>query len=103
MQGRMIQIVKHKALPINAIMLSKAGKMMAMITNMTITAMRIMTLSMPRVQEERPTRDSLSDTARESSPEKTSIVETMGRALRGTLVKGMIAMKMDIMTERTRG
>lgn len=38
-----------------------------------------------------------------SRPVNTSMVETIGRALRGTLVSGMIAMKMLIRMERLRG
>ena len=38
-----------------------------------------------------------------SRPEKSSIVETMGRALRGTFVSGIIAMKMLMRMERARG
>lgn len=38
-----------------------------------------------------------------SRPEKSSMVETMGRALRGIFVRGMMAMNMLIRIERERG
>lgn len=38
-----------------------------------------------------------------SSPRITSMVETIGRALRGTFVRGMMAMKIERRTERVRG
>jgi len=43
------------------------------------------------------------ETESESRPENSSIVEMMGRALRGTLVSGIMAMKVLIRIERERG
>lgn len=91
-RGNTIQIVKHNAEPMNAIILSNAGNTMARATNTIMTATRVVTFSRPLVWLERPLREGLLGTARESRPVKTSIVLMMGRTLRGNLVSGMIAM-----------
>lgn len=93
-------MVKHSEEPMNAMMLSKAGKTMAMRTNSTTTDTRMTILRSPRVNEVRLGEE---ERVCGSRPEKNSMVETMGRAARGTLVSGMMAMKMLMIMERDRG
>lgn len=98
MHGKMTHTVEHRRLPINAMMASKAGKMIAVITKTIIMTIRITILSMPRDQADSPTRSGLVDKAWTLRPEKSSTVETIGRAFRGSLVRGMIAMDIDMRT-----
>ena len=72
----MTQIVKHNALPINAIILSNAGKMIEIIKNTTTIRMRIAIFMMPRKYIERPTSPELSETVCWCSPKITSMVDT---------------------------
>ena len=119
-----MQIVKHRAEPIKAIMRSNDGTRIA-ITRITImVTIRMVHFSKPRDQPDRPMRRGEGETARASSPQKISIVLTMGRALckesapplprtfakkckwtyfNGIFVSGMTAMKMTIQTDRARG
>lgn len=96
----MTHIVKHNELPMNAIMLSKAGKMIAMITNMIKVMMRMLIFRTPRNVLERPVRWGVGGTVGEEvlRPRRTSMVDIIGRPFRGTFVKGMMAMKMQIRT-----
>lgn len=115
-----MQIVKHRADPIRAIMRSNDGTTIA-ITRITImVTIRIVHFSRPRDQPDRPMRPGEGETARASSPQKISIVLTMGRVLckmlallllettveirkeayfNGIFVSGMTAMNMTIQTE----
>lgn len=63
----------------------------------------MVTFSRPRVQLDKPTSEELSEIDRKSSPAKTSIVLTMGRALRGNLVSGIMEMKTLISIEKNLG
>jgi len=97
------QMVKHNALPIKAMMESKPGKRMAMTKKMKSVTILIRTLRKPLVVLERPTRADSSETTCCRSPNSTSRVVMMGWALRGTLVSGMMAMKMTRSMFKTSG
>ena len=87
----MTQTVKHRALPKNAMMRSKLGKMIATTMNATLMTIGMVSLQSPRIHAVLPTDDSASGMTRESSPMSISMVDMMGRALNGALVIGMIA------------
>jgi len=92
-------MVKQNAEPISAITRSNDGQRMAM-TRMTIVVNALMEiLRHPRVNPERPTKLGESGTCPGCKPRKLSTVVKIGRALRGILVMGMIAMHMTISTE----
>lgn len=101
--GRMTQIIKHKQEPINAMMLSNAGKTIANKTKETITTTRIAIFWMPRPNFEHPTRASSLGTVHTSRPVSASRVATIGLAFRGSLVSGMMAMKMQRSTVNACG
>lgn len=112
-------MVKHSAEPIKAMMRSKDGTRIAMMRITTMMAIRMVHFSRPRDQPDRPMRPGEGETARASSPQKISIVLTMGRALWKTLapllprslqkckqtyfsgifVSGMTAIKVTIQTD----
>lgn len=93
----MIQMAKQSADPMNAIMLSKWGNRMDITTNTTMTRIRNAILRASTVQDED------SDAGRRCRPVRTSMVEKMGRAFRGSLVSGIMAMKMVKRTDRAWG
>ena len=74
-------------------MLSKAGKTMATQTITTMSNTLATIFRIPRVAKERPVRLGVSDMDVSFKPQKCSIVETMGRALSGSFVSGIMAMK----------
>ena len=90
---------KQSEEPMNAIMLSKAGKMTAMSTMLRMVDARrarrartVVVVVVVRVEE-----------AWGEMPQRVSRVETMGRAARGILVRGMMAMKTLMVTVREGG
>lgn len=95
-------MVKHKLLPMNAMMLSNAGKRTEIATNSTGKSTRIASLRMPRAEDERPVRAWTSATVW-LRPNHNSISPTIGRALSGSLVRGTMAMKPQRAIERPRG
>lgn len=97
-RGRITQIMKHKHEPINAMMLSKAGKIIEIMTKMIIIVMRTTIFRIPRPKLEHPINVSLSGTTRASRPISASIVATIGLAFKGSFVRGMMAMKTQSMT-----
>src|SRR4051812_29403224 len=88
------QMVKHNALPMNAMILSNAGKTMDIHQKTTTIKMRIAIFITPRKYIDRPTRPELSETVCWCKPKRTSMVDTMGRAFRGIFVSGMMATNM---------
>jgi hypothetical protein len=50
-----------------------------------------------------PVRAGVSETVSGPSPVRVSIVDTIGRPFKGTFVRGMMAMKMQVKIERVRG
>src|SRR4051794_37564827 len=95
----MMQMLKQATLPRSVMIRSNEGNTIAMMTNMTMVTIRRVILSAPRVSPLMPSMDE--DMARErvSRPKRTSKVLTMGRALSGILVNGMMAMQMAMKTE----
>lgn len=91
-------MVKHNDDPMNAMMLSNAGKIMAMTTNTIMTKIRMAILRMPRVYAESPVSTGDSEMAWGPTPNISSSVETIGRAFNGNLVRGMMAMNTLIIT-----
>jgi len=77
----------------NAMILSKAGKMIEIHRNTITMRMRMAIFITPRKYMERPTRPGLSATVCWCKPRRTSTVDTMGRAFRGIFVNGMIPTK----------
>jgi hypothetical protein len=102
-QGRITQTVKHRADPINAIMLSNAGKKIAVTTNTTMVRIREVTFNSPRAKLDVATVDSFSVGAEESKPVNSSRVVIIGWAFRGIFVRGIIAIRMHIITVRVSG
>lgn len=96
-------MVKHRADPMNAMILSNAGKTIAMMTNMMMVIMRTANFKNLRLQLLSPAREGWSATARASRPVSTSIVLTIGRAFRGIFVIGIMAMKILMSNERALG
>ena len=103
METYMTQIWKHKALPIKAIMLSKAGKTIEMTRKQKMVKARMAIFMTPRKYMERPTSPELSATVVVCRPKRTSSVAIMGRALSGILVSGMMATKAHMKNVRTLG
>ena len=99
----MTQIWKHKALPIKAMMLSKAGKTMDITRKQKTVSARMAIFMTPRKYMERPTRPEVSATVVVCRPNRTSSVAMMGRALSGILVSGMMATKAHMKKVRTLG
>jgi len=115
----MMQIVKHKADPISAMIRSKEGKTIAMSTITTTTSIRIIPVENRRTIPCSPFWSSEFIPGRSPSPHSTSTVATRGRQLyavsiainlnrrvthfKGTLVIGMIAMNTMMQRERARG
>lgn len=77
-------MVKVRAEPEKAMMVSKEGTRMAMASMTMMVPMRMLSLRMPRVEPERPRRGEVGICWGER-PMRCSIVTTMGRAL-GRLV-----------------
>lgn len=96
-------MVKQSADPMNAMMLSNAGKIIAMMTNVMMVIMRTTTLRSSRVQLLSPAKYDCSGEARASRPVSTSIVLTIGRAFKGSFVIGMMAMNMLMSKESALG
>ena len=96
-------MVKHRADPMNAMMLSNAGKIIAMMTNIMMVMMRTANFNNPRLQLLSPVREGWSGAARASKPVSTSIVLTIGQAFRGIFVRGIMAMKILMSNERAPG
>jgi hypothetical protein len=96
-------MVKQSADPMNAMMLSNEGKIIAMMTNMIMAMIRTVALRSSRVQLLSPMREELSDTTRASRPVSASIVLTIGRAFRGSFVRGITAMKILMSNESALG
>lgn len=84
----MTQIEKQSDEPMKAIILSKAGKMMAMMTYRKIVLVR------RRIRRGREGGD---------EKKRVSRVEFMGRDARGTFVKGIMAMNIEIRRVKGRG
>jgi len=96
-------MVKQRADPMNAIMLSNAGKIIAIMTNIMMLMMRTANFKIPRLQLLSPVREWWSCTARASRPVSTSMVLTIGRAFKGSFVRGIMAMKILMNNERALG
>jgi len=96
-------MVKHSADPMNAIMLSNAGKIIAMTTNIMMMMMRTANLMNARLQLLTPVKEGWSGAVRASRPVSISIVLTIGRAFRGSFVMGIMAMKILMSNERALG
>lgn len=94
--GKIMHTVKHAVAPSKLMMVSNDGTNTANTTNPAMVPTRTSTLRTPRTEPDKPVRAELAARARGSRPRKSSRVLTMGRALRGTLVMGMMA------TQRTR-
>lgn len=77
----MMQIVKHRADPINAMILSKDGKTTDIITMTTTTRMRIRILDDWRMLSLNPFGGSVIELAGNPRPQRTSTVATNGRQL----------------------
>lgn len=76
-----MQIVKVRAEPENAMMVSKEGTRIAIRRMMTMVMIRMKSLRIPRVEPERPTREEDAGTFWEERPRRSSTVTTIGRAL----------------------
>jgi hypothetical protein len=86
-----------------AIMLSNAGKTIAIITNITITAALTKILNIPRDQLESPVRGGASEMSCALEPVNDSIMQTRGRAFKGNFVSGIMAIRTQRAIERARG
>ena len=115
-----MQMVKHRADPINAMILSKDGKTIDSNTITTTTRMRIRILNDWRMLSLTPFGGSVIALGGNPSPQRISTVATRGRELngvsdlathnsqrsthfRGTLVMGMMAMNIIMQIDRDRG
>jgi len=96
-------MVKHRALPIKAMITSNAGKRIEMTRKHSTVMIRMATFMPVRKYAERPPSPGLSDAVCWWSPNTTSAVLMIGLAFRGILVKGMIAMKAHMKNVRIRG
>ena len=79
--GRIMQIVKQANEPSRDMIRSNEGIRMARIINTTVTTMRIAHFQIPRLNPERPSKLEAGPSERPSSPQNTSAVLTIGRAL----------------------
>lgn len=77
----MMQMPNTSAEPQNAMIVSKDGTRIAIITMTTQVAIRMAHFRSPRVYPGRPTKPVEGDTVRALSPHKISRVNTIGRAL----------------------
>jgi hypothetical protein len=87
--GKITQIEKHNDEPMNAIILSNAGKIIAMMTTRMIVLVR---RRMRRGVE-----------GGEDGDKRVSSVEFIGRDARGTFVRGIMAMNIEMRRVRGRG
>lgn len=97
-------MVKHRALPMKAMIESKAGNTIEMARNIKIVTTRMAIFITPLKYADLPTMaDAVSEMACWCTPNRTSAVEIMGLAFRGTLVSGIIAMTPHSRYVRARG
>ena len=83
-----MQIVNVRAEPESAIIVSKEGTRIAISKMMTMVTTRMENLRIPRVEPERPRREEEGGTFWDERPRRSSMVTTIGRALRVMLAVG---------------
>jgi hypothetical protein len=97
------QIVKQRALPMKAMMLSKEGKTMAMMRKRRMVKMRMAIFRKPLNVAERPTMAEFSERACWWMPLRTSRVEMIGLALRGTESRESAVVVLGMQEDLCRG